>query len=97
MAIARKVTKEKQVKAHSVDEKEIDALIEKGGSVTQANRQKNMDDTELKPILLKVPKSQVNAIDEELKFLPTFYRRNRTAYILQAIEEKVKRDKGKRK
>ena len=97
MAIARKITKEEQSKIPLADERQINALIEQGGSVTKKARAREAEDTELKSMLLKVPQSQVDAIDEELQYLPAFYRRNRTAYISQAIDEKIARDRKKRK
>lgn len=97
MAISRRVVKERQSESTPVDEKEIDALIEKGGSPTRANKQQPSDEEDIKAVLLKLPQSQADEIDEELKLLPRHFKRTRTAYILRAIEEKLQRDKSKRK
>lgn len=82
--------------APPVDEKQINALIEKGGSVTQVNR-KEVKEEKNHAVMLKVPKPLMNDLDEELKYLPTYFRKHRTLYILQAIEEKILRDRKKRK
>lgn len=99
MGITRKVTKEAQASVSPVDEKQIDALIGKGGSVTQTNRKEIGEEKGSKShaVLLKVPKYLMNNLEEELQFLPAYLKKQRTLYILQAIEEKINRDRKKRK
>ena len=98
MPISRKVNKETQPPILPVNEKQIDALIEKGGSVTKENRKTPPSDkNENHPLLLNIPKQLLDIIDEELGMLPAYYHKKRTPYILQAIEEKIQRDRKKRK
>lgn len=81
----------------NVDERQIDALISKGGSVTQENRKKVDDGKKTHPLLLNVPLPLIDDIDVELEHSPAYFRKKRTLYILQAIEEKILRDRKKRK
>lgn len=96
MAIARKPKKVTVETTLAVNEKTIDALISKGGSSTQANKPQLSEDY-VKPVLLKLYQSQVADIESILEELPKRQRVSRHAYIVQAIEEKINRDKGKRK
>ncbi|OZI05516.1 hypothetical protein BWI93_24950 [Siphonobacter sp. BAB-5385] len=96
MGITRKVTKDITAPLSVSDEKKIEALIQKGGSVTQSNR-KQADENDFHSVLLKMPKNMVSDIEDELKKLPSYYAKHRTTYILQAIEEKIQRDRKKRK
>lgn len=97
MAIARKPKKVAVDTAPSVNEKAIEALISKGGSSTKANKPTLTEDDYVKPVLLKLYQSQIVDIEGILEQLPKRQRVSRHAYIVQAIEEKIHRDKGKRK
>ena len=97
MANARKPKKVAKDAEPSVDEKAIDALISKGGSSTKAQKLEQPDDDNLKGILVRLYQSHISDIAGILENLPKRQRPSRHAYIVQAIEEKIQRDKGKRK
>lgn len=83
-----------------VDEKHIEALINKGGSSSLAKEARSAPGSEedaIKTILLRTYESQVQEIDELLARLPKRQRLSRNAFIVEAIEERLKRDKAKRK
>ena len=99
MAIARipTATVPKSAPA-TVDEKKIEALIGKGGSSTLARVPKIIeDDDAIKTVLVRTYESQVQEIDQLLAQLPKRQRPSRNAYIVEAIEERIKRDKARRK
>ncbi|MFN3664531.1 MAG: hypothetical protein ACK4S0_00145 [Sediminibacterium sp.] len=97
MAIARKPKKATKVAETSVNEKTIDALISKGGSSTKVQKPEQSDDDNLKGILIRLYQSHISDIAGILENLPKRQRLSRHAYIVQAIEEKIQRDKSKRK
>ena len=99
MAIARKPKKGAKNEAPEANEKAIEALISKGGSSTKAQAQKleEAEEDNLKGILVRLYQSQISDIAGILQSLPKRQRVSRHAYIVQAIEEKIQRDKGKRK
>lgn len=97
MAIARKAAPKAKDDQSVISEKEIDALINKGGSSTKANQKTTGDDDFVKPVLLKVYQSQIQDIEGILSGLPKRQQISRHAYIIQAIDEKIQRDKGRRK
>ena len=100
MAIARKLSQnEPSSPRQMMDEKKIEALIEKGGSSTQAVKktQAQAQDDDLKPVLIRIFQSQLNEIEETISKLPKRQKLSRHAWIIQAIEEKIDRDNGKRK
>ncbi|MBO0952886.1 hypothetical protein [Fibrella forsythiae] len=99
MAIARTPTPPAP-KPVVVDEKHIEALISKGGSSTLAKEAKpttSPEEDAIKTILIRTYESQVQEIDQLLAGLPKRQRLSRNAFIVEAIEEKIKRDKAKRK
>ncbi len=99
MAIARTPTVPKPAqKPAVVDEKKIEALISKGGTSTLAKEtEAQQDDDAIKTVLLRTYESQVKEIDQLLLTFPKRTRPSRNAYIVQAIEERILRDKAKRK
>lgn len=97
MAIARKAAPKAKEDQPAISEKDIDALINKGGSSTKANQEATKDEDYVKPVLLKVYQSQIRDIEGILSALPKRQQISRHAYIIQAIDEKIQRDKGKRK
>lgn len=97
MAIARKAAPKTKDDQPVISEKDIDALINKGGSSTKANQKATEEEDYVKPVLLKVYQSQIRDIEDILSALPKRQQVSRHAYIIQAIDEKIQRDKGKRK
>lgn len=97
MAIARTPT----VTTHKtpvVDEKKIEALISKGGSSTLVKEMESAeDDDAIKTVLVRTYESQVQEIDRLLAQIPKRNRPSRNAFIVEAIEEKMQREKNKRK
>lgn len=100
MAIARTPTATTP-KAPVVDEKQIEALISKGGSSTLVKEKEAAEDEDaIKTILLRTYESQVKEIDRLLAQMPKRNRPSRNAFIVEAIEErieKIHREKSKRK
>ena len=96
MAIARKITQNEKPPTQLVDEKRIEALIEKGGSSTKVKKSIEAEDN-LKPVLVRLFESQISDIEETINKLPKRQKLSRHAFIIQAIEEKIQRDNGKRK
>lgn len=99
MAIARTPTKTVGKPApDAVDEKKIEALINKGGSSTLAKDPAPTEEEDaIKTVLLRTYTSQIQEIDQLLLTMPKRSRPSRNAYIVQAIEERMQRDKTKRK
>ena len=99
MAIARIPTKAVlNAVQTTVDEKKIEALIDKGGSSTLVNVPATpADDDAIKTVLVRTYKSQVQEIDQILAQLPKRQRSSRNTYIVEAIDERIKRDKAKRR
>lgn len=97
MAIARTPTVTTP-KAPVVDEKKIEALISKGGSSTLAKETEALEDEDaIKTVLVRTYESQVQEIDRLLAQIPKRNRLSRNAFIVEAIEEKMQREKNKRK
>lgn len=81
-----------------VDENQINALIDKGGSSTLAKpAEADQDDDQVKTILLRTYESQVREIDELLAKMKKRDRLSRNAYIVKAIDAQIKRDKDNTK
>ncbi|GAB2517119.1 hypothetical protein [Spirosoma aerophilum] len=81
-----------------VDESTVEALINKGGSSTLAKpAETNQDEDRIKTIPLRTYESHIREIDELLSGIPKRQRPSRNAYIVQAIEARLQRDKSKRK
>lgn len=99
MAIARTPTAAvAKTSPLTTDEKKVEALINKGGSSTLAKAQEIMEDDDvIKTVLVRTYESQVKEIDQLLLRMPKRGRPSRNAYIVQAIEERIQRDKAKRK
>ena len=97
MAIARKPKEVVKFTDLVAKEKSIEALIEKGGSSAHVNSIELTDEDIVKPVLLRLYNSHINDIGEILRQLPKRQRVSRHAYIIQAVEEKIQRDKSKRK
>lgn len=97
MAIARTPTVTAP-KTPIVDEKEIEALISKGGSSTLVKEPEAAEDEDaIKTVLVRTYESQVQEIDQLLAQIPKRNRPSRNAFIVEAIEEKMQREKNKRK
>lgn len=97
MAIARTPTVTAP-KTPIVDEKEIEALISKGGSSTLVKEPEATEDEDaIKTVLVRTYESQVQEIDQLLAQIPKRTRPSRNAFIVEAIEEKMQREKNKRK
>jgi hypothetical protein len=85
-------------KPPAVDEKKIEALISKGGSSTLAKETAASEDEDaIKPVLVRTYESQLQEIDRLLAQIPKRNRPSRNAFIVEAIEEKMQREKNKRK
>ncbi|OIN55786.1 hypothetical protein BLX24_28255 [Arsenicibacter rosenii] len=99
MAIARTPTATApKAPSPTVDEKKIEALINKGGSSTLAKQpMANEDEDEIKTVLLRTYESLVQEIDEFLLTIPKRSRPSRNAYIVEAVQQRLQRDKAKRK
>lgn len=81
-----------------VDEKKIEALINKGGSSTLAKAPETTEEEDaIKTVLLRTYESQIQELDQFLLSMPKRSRPSRNAYIVQAIDERIQRDKAKRK
>ncbi|MDR6197143.1 hypothetical protein [Siphonobacter sp. SORGH_AS_0500] len=98
MAIAKKPSVAKSIVEPVVDEKKIEALINKGGSSTKAKPEvvDNLDEDAVKTVLLRLYQSQLTEIEEVLAKIPKRQRPSRHAYIIQALEEKIQRDLKKK-
>ena len=96
MAIARKVSPSIQPGKVLADEKKIEALIGKGGSSIQSKKTSATDEDDFYPVLVRFYKSHISEIEEYLEQLPKRHRLSRHAYIVQAVEEKILRDKNKK-
>ena len=79
----------------SLAEKQIEALIEKGGSSVASERTASNDD-EKQQVRLVTYKSQLDEIESVLSQMPKRSRPSRHSWILQAIDEKLERAKRKR-
>lgn len=97
MAIAKQIKKETPAAKPPVDEKKIEALISKGGTSTKAKPIQDADDNQKTAIKLLPYQSQLNDIQAILEQMPKRNRPSRHAYILQAIDDKIQRDRKKLK
>lgn len=86
MAIARKPQTKSETPAASVD---VDALIAKGGSVSQTTTQDSTKD-EYGAFTLRVPKKLLSQLDAHRKSKPL--KTQRQYWILEAIVEKLERE-----
>lgn len=90
MAIARKPQAKPQAQSPSVD---VDALIAKGGSVARPEAvEAQSDDDGVGSFTLRVPKTLLSQIKQQLKAKPI--KTDRQRWILEAIVEKLERDSG---
>ena len=96
MKLTRPIIKEPAAAKPVTNEKKIEALIEKGGSSVAVERMANNDD-EKQQLRLVAYTSQLREIEEVLNQMPKRGRPSRHAWILQAIDEKLQRDKKKLK
>ncbi len=98
MAIAKKPSVAKSTVEPAMDERKIEALINKGGSSTKAKPEvvDQPDEDAIKTVLLRLYQSQLTEIEEVLAKIPKRQRPSRHAYIIQALEEKIQRDSKKK-
>lgn len=96
MKLSRPIQKEASAVKPVIDEKKIEALIEKGGSSVTVGPIADNDD-EKQQVRLVAYSSQLREIERVLNMMPKRGRPSRHAYILQAIDEKLERDKKKLK
>ena len=97
MAIARTPTVSTP-KTSVVDEKKIESLISKGGSTTLLKEKEIIEDEDpVKTVLVRTYESQVQEMDQLLARIPKRKRPSRNTFIVEAIEEKLQREKAKRK
>ncbi|OZI07030.1 hypothetical protein BWI93_16705 [Siphonobacter sp. BAB-5385] len=98
MAIAKKPSVAKSNVESAMDEKKIEALINKGGSSTKVKPEviDQPDEDAIKTVLLRLYQSQLTEIEEVLAKIPKRQRPSRHAYIIQALEEKIQRDSKKK-
>ena len=95
MKLTRPIQKEPSVAKSLANEKDIAALIEKGGS-SVATEPPAADDDEKQQVRLIAYASQLREIEQVLQQMPKRGRPSRHAWILQAIDEKLERAKKKR-
>jgi hypothetical protein len=86
----KKSTGTEQSKAIVADEQKAMDFIRQGGSV--AKPVEDQDDEKTVGVILRMYPDLRAEIDSYLKSLPKRKRPSRNAWILQAIEEKLKRD-----
>ncbi|WP_020532995.1 hypothetical protein [Flexithrix dorotheae] len=88
MAISkRKAAGEKKER----DIEKLEKMIDKGGSSIQKNREN--DDDELKVVNVRMWQSVIREIDELLPKIPKKERPKRHGWIIEAVMEKLERDK----
>lgn len=97
MKVTRPIQKEATATRPVTDEKKIEALIQKGGSSVAIERTAGSDDDEKQQVRLVTYISQLREIEQVLEQMPKRGRPSRHAWILQAIDEKLQRDKKKLK
>lgn len=99
MAIARKPSINKAPTEPVLDEKQIEDLINKGGSSTKSTPVPvdKPDEDAMKTVLMRLYQSQLMEIEEILTSIPKRQRPSRHAYIMQALEEKIQRDLKKKR
>lgn len=97
MAIAKRPKKETPPNKELIDEKQITALIEKGGSATKANQPLSHNDDKKVAIRLLPYRSQLDGIEKAINETPKRGKLSRHAWILQAIDEKLDRHRKKKK
>jgi hypothetical protein len=84
--------------ANEIDEKKAIAFINQGGTVAAitASPQAEEEDKQ-KGVIIRMYPDMIQEIDELLKKLPKRNRPSRNAWILKAVEEKLKREKKNHK
>jgi hypothetical protein len=89
MAIIRKKPKPPAVAASSVD---VDALIDKGGSVAMRDAASGSDPEKMVRVALRIPSNLVDEVDDSCRArrVPT----SRNHWILEAIVEKLEREQA---
>jgi hypothetical protein len=95
MKLTRPIIKEPTATKPLADEKQIGALIEKGGSSVAVEQP--ADEDEKQQVRLVAYTSQLREIEEVLQRMPKRGRPSRHAWILKAIDEKLEREKKRRK
>lgn len=91
MALARK-PKMKEERAPAADEQEINAIIEKGGSVAAArgSNGKKHDGKQKQPVVIHIPADWLNEIDQIIG--ERRIKTPRHTWLLEAIAEKLDRE-----
>jgi hypothetical protein len=92
--ISPKSTSEEIAKESAIDEKKAIAFINQGGST--ANKISDEEDIQ-KGVIVRMYTDMIDDIDNLLKSIPKRKRPSRNAWIIQAIEEKLKREKRNQK
>jgi hypothetical protein len=78
----------------TIDERKAIAFINQGGSVAFTAKEPQLEDEDKqKAVIVRMYPDMIKEIDDLLKFLPKRNRPSRNTWIIQAIEEKLKRDK----
>lgn len=95
MKLTRPIQKDSAVAKPLANEKDIAALIEKGGS-SVATEPPAANEDEKQQVRLVAYASQLREIEQVLQQMPKRGRPSRHAWILQAIDEKLERAKKKR-
>lgn len=90
MAIPEKPNK-KSKETNSIDEHKAMSFISKGGKTTQ--EEEEPEEVKKEGVLVRMYPDVIEDIDKLIKKIPKRYRPTRTGWIIQAIEEKLKRDK----
>lgn len=96
MAIAAKpkrTTPVDQINPVITDEQKAMNFIRQGGSVAQPTTE--TDDEKMVGVIVRMYPDMKQEVDSHIKALPKRSRPSRNAWILQAIEEKLKRDSKK--
>lgn len=89
MAVSRKKNK----KAAPIDEKALNQIIDKGGSSIKDNRGDSEKEDVKKTVNVILWKSTIQEIDDMLLKIPLKERKKRHAWIIEAIHEKLEKDK----
>lgn len=95
MKLTRPIKTDAAAARPATEERKIEALIDKGGSSVAHTRA--TDNDEKQQVRLITYTSQLREIEEVLIQMPKRGRPSRHAWILQAIDEKIQREKKKLK
>ncbi|MDO1451313.1 hypothetical protein Q0590_33875 [Rhodocytophaga aerolata] len=101
MAITAKPKKTSVIEkpeSKEIDEKKAIAFINQGGSVASHTATSEAEEDEKqKGVIVRMYPDMIQEIDDLLKKLPKRNRPSRNAWILKAVEEKLKREKKNHK